>query len=271
MNPDPDKNTPATIIYIPHGGGPMPLLDETSYRDMNRFLRDFPQTINKPDTIIVISAHWEEPVVSITSGRNLPIIYDYSGFPPAAYELQYPAPGKPELAEQVHTLLSQQQIPAKLDAQRGFDHGLYIPLMLMYPEADIPCIQISLADSLDAEFHIRIGQALAELKNQNLLIIGSGFSFHNMQALMQGSPDRFDAKNEAFEQWLAQTCSADNFTLAEREHRLVNWQQAPHARYCHPREEHLLPLHVCFGLAASQAKTIFQQPVINFIASAYQW
>jgi aromatic ring-opening dioxygenase catalytic subunit (LigB family) len=238
---------------------------------MNRFLRDFPATITKPGAIIVISAHWEEPVIAITAAASPPLLFDYHGFPAETYEYQYPAPGSPKLAERVEGLLQGAGIDSRLDHQRGFDHGMFVPLMMMYPEADIPCIQLSLAASLDAAEHLRIGQALATLKDENLLILGSGFSFHNMQALMNKNDDSIDQCNQEFETWLAQTCSDQSLSEQERETRLVGWELAPHARYCHPREEHLLPLQVCYGVGQSAATTVFQDKVAGFFSSAYQW
>jgi len=261
----------ATIVFIPHGGGPLPLLNEPGHAAMNRFLRELPTTIAKPEAIIVISAHWEEPVITITAATSPPLLFDYYGFPAETYQYQYPAPGNPELAEHFQGMLQQAGIGANLDLVRGFDHGMFVPLIMMYPEADIPCIQISLAVSLDAAEHIRIGQALGKLKNENLLILGSGFSFHNMQVMVSKKDDSTDHGNQEFETWLAQTCSNQNLSEKERETRLVDWELAPHARYCHPREEHLLPLQVCYGIAGSAATTVFQNKVAGFISSAYQW
>ena len=264
-------NCKATILFIPHGGGPLPLLNKPGHAAMVRFLRGFPATIEKPDAIIVISAHWEEPVVTITAAASPSLLFDYYGFPAETYEYQYPAPGNPKLAERLEGLLQSAGIDSRLDHQRGFDHGMFVPLMMMYPEADIPCIQISLAASLDAAEHVRIGQALGTLKDENLLILGSGFSFHNMQAMMSKSDSSIDQRNQEFETWLAETCSDQNLSEAEREARLVAWESAPHARYCHPREEHLLPLQVCYGIAQSAATTVFQDRVTGFMTSAYQW
>ena len=261
----------ATILFTPHGGGPLPLLNEPGHAAMNRFLRGFPATIEKPDAIIVISAHWEEPVVAITAAASPSLLFDYYGFPAETYEYQYPAPGNPKLAERIESLLQSAGIDSRLDLQRGFDHGMFVPLMMMYPEADIPCIQVSLAASLDAASHVRIGQALGTLKDENLLILGSGFSFHNMQALMNKNDDSIDQRNQEFETWLAQTCSDQSLSEQERETRLLAWEQAPQARYCHPREEHLLPLQVCYGVGQSAATTVFQDKVAGFITSAYQW
>ena len=261
----------ATILYIPHGGGALPLLDEAGHGAMNNFLRGFASTIAKPEAILVISAHWEEPVITITAADKPQLYFDYFNFPPEAYEYQYPAPGDPKLAERVQQVLRQATIDSRLDYDRGFDHGLFIPLMMMYPDADIPCIQISLSNSLDAGLHVQIGNALSGLRSENLLILGSGFSFHNMEVFMSKPPGQLDERNRAFETWLAQTCSDSWIDETEREARLVDWQQAPHARYCHPREEHLLPLQVCYGVGQSAAKTVFQDEVAGFLTSAYQW
>lgn len=261
----------ATVIYIPHGGGPLPLIDEAGNRNMNAYLRSIPESISSPDAIIVISAHWEEPVVSITSNPNPALLFDYYGFPPETYEYQYPAPGQPQLAERAAGLLREAGIEVRLDDDRGLDHGVFVPLLLMYPEAGIPCIQISLCDSLDPAFHIEVGRALSSLKAENLLILGSGFSFHNMQVFMKASTED-DPENLAFEQWLAETCSDRNLSENEREHRLSHWEQAPGARYCHPREEHLLPLQVCYGMAGGPGEVSYQKATANqIVCSAYRW
>ena len=218
-----------------------------------------------------VGAHWEEPVVSITAASRPELIYDYYGFPPETYEYRYPAPGHPALAERMRAMLENAGIEARLDRERGFDHGLFVPLLLMYPDADIPCIQLSLAASLDPALHIETGRALAGLNDEPLLFLGSGFSFHNLRELMGKKDASIDPRNQAFETWLGETMSAAQLSDDEREARLLGWESAPHARYCHPREEHLLPLHTCFGFAGGAAKTLFQQPVAGFIASAYEW
>ena len=261
----------ATIVYIPHGGGPLPLLGEPSHAELVRFLGELPAGIERPDAILVVSAHWEEPRPTLTAGPAPPLIYDYYGFPPETYEYEYPAPGAPALAERAYGLLEGAGIDARLDPQRGFDHGLFVPLMLMYPRADIPCIQLSLCASLDAETHVRVGRALAPLRNENLLVLGSGFSFHNMQALMSKRDDAPDPRNLAFEDWLRETCSDASLDEDARAARLADWAAAPHARYCHPREEHLLPLMVCYGIAGGPAELAFRGPVARFTASAYRW
>jgi len=261
----------ATIIYIPHGGGPLPLIDEANNKNLNTYLRSIPQTLERPDAIVVISAHWEESVISITASEKPSLLFDYYGFPPETYEYEYPAPGHPQLAKRAAGLLNEAGIEARLDDERGLDHGVFIPLLLMYPDADIPCIQISLSESLDADLHVRIGKALAALKTENILVLGSGFSFHNMRALMSNDTTEIP-ENLAFEQWLAETCGDRNLSEAEREQRLTQWEQAPGARFSHPREEHLLPLQVCYGMAGGPAEVSYQKTTVNYIvSSAYRW
>ena len=249
----------------------MPLMGDPGHAGLNRFLGGYADTIDKPSAIIVISAHWEEAEIAITAAAVPPLLFDYYGFPAETYEYQYPAPGHPELAARVHELLGKAGIESKLDVERGFDHGVFVPLLLMYPGADIPCIQISLSSSLDAALHVRIGKALGALKKERLLVLGSGFSFHNLQVMISKSDGAIESRNQAFEDWLAQTCCEPGLPEAERERRLLDWQEAPHARYVHPREEHLLPLQVCYGIGQAAARKVYQEPVAGFLCSAYQW
>ena len=261
----------ATIAFIPHGGGPLPLMNDRNHENLVRFLREYPSTIPKPDAIVVVSAHWEADEVAITAASSPALLFDYYGFPPETYQYEYPAPGHPQLAERVHGLLSQAGIASRLDPERDFDHGVFVPLMLMYPDAEIPCIQLSLCSNLDAAHHVRVGKALAALKSENLLVLGSGFSFHNLPVIMGSRSGAEDARNREFEAWLAQTCSDVELAESERERRLVDWVSAPHARYCHPREEHLLPLQVCYGIAQAPAQTVFHDTVGGLLTSGYQW
>ncbi|WP_455217188.1 DODA-type extradiol aromatic ring-opening family dioxygenase [Kaarinaea lacus] len=273
--------TPAPVLFIPHGGGPLPLLEmkklestktgTTPHESMVRFLQEITPTLGKPSAILVISAHWEEHVPTITSGKSPSLIYDYYGFPDESYEIQYPAPGDPELARTIHQLLAEHGIEAVLDDQRGFDHGLFVPLKIMYPDASIPCVQLSLLNNLDAGKHVQIGKALSELRNQDILVLGSGFSFHNLRAMMSGTPGQVDEQNEDFEQWLVNTCTDASINEEERAKQLSEWGNAPSARYCHPREEHLLPLHVCYGMGQSAAKLVFNDYVIGKKTSAFLW
>ena len=246
------------------------MLGDPAHEEMVQSLRSVAANTERPEAIIVVSAHWEERVATITSAANPGIIYDCYGFPPESYEIQYPAPGNPELARRLQSRLRDHGIDAELDADRGFDHGLYIPLKIMYPEADIPCIQLSLLASLDPAAHIALGAAMSDIGSDGILVIGSGFSFHNLKAFFSSDTSQADAGNEAFERWLIDTCSDPGLDESDRAHRLLYWENAPHARYCHPREEHLLPLHVCYGMTKRPAAAL-ELNILNKKASFYIW
>lgn len=267
----PSPGNKAPILYFPHGGGPLPLLGDAGHQNMIDFLTKLTPTLPKPTAVLVISAHWEEEIPTITSGAAPAIIYDYSGFPKESYEITYPAPGDPALARQIYRLLKNAGIDSRLDDRRGFDHGLYVPLKIMYPAADIPCVQLSLVHGLDPEVHLRLGDALRDLRNQPLLIIGSGFSFHNMRALDFSGRIIPDPRNESFQEWLIDTCTRSGLSSDERKKLLAEWTGAPHARYCHPREEHLLPLHVCSGIAGSTGRLAFDGQVLGKRTIAVLW
>lgn len=260
----------AQIVYFSHGGGPLPLLGEANHKAMIDFMVQLPSRLKKPDAILVVSAHWEENLATVLGAQAPPMFYDYYGFPPEAYEISYPAPGNPDLANQVVNLLTQKNISARIDSQRGFDHGLFVPLKLMFPKADIPAIQLSLLHNLDPSAHIALGKALRALMDENILVLGSGFSFHNMKAFSWQGNNTPDPANEAFQNWLIEVCSG-TLSQSEREQLLVEWEKAPSARYCHPREEHLLPLHVCVGMAEKPASTIFDDYILGKRSVAFLW
>ncbi len=270
-NMDGSSNT--RVLYLPHGGGPMPLLGDPGHASMVEFLRDFGALGRKPSAVLLISAHWEAPQPTIISNANPGLYYDYSGFPPAAYDLDYPAPGEPELAQQVHRFLSDAALNPAMESERGFDHGVFVPLILMYPKADIPIVQMSLVRGLDPQRHIDIGRALSSLDWEGLLIVGSGMSFHNQRAMM--SPDAtMHAKGEQFHEWLHETCARPGLTEGERIARLVHWETAPYGRFCHPREEHLMPLHVCCGAAAAiapYAQVVYHDNIMKTKVSGLLW
>ena len=260
----------AQIVYFSHGGGPLPILGDPGHQKMVDFMLQLPAQLHKPDAILVISAHWEESAATLTGAQNPPMLYDYYGFPDKAYEITYPAPGSPALASRISEILSSAGIPNRIDPQRGYDHGLFIPLKLMYPGADIPCLQLSLLRGLNPARHIALGAALRQLSTENILVIGSGFSFHNVRAFSWQSPDAPDPANDAFQDWLIETCTAE-IPQSEREQRLVAWEKAPSARYCHPREEHLLPLHVCLGMADQPARLVFDDYILGKRGVAFLW
>ncbi len=260
----------AQIVYLSHGGGPLPILGDESHQAMVEFMRQLPSQLRVPDTILVISAHWEESAATLMGAPYPPMLYDYYGFPDEAYDISYPAPGNLELATRIAALMRNTSIPVRIDSQRGFDHGLFIPLKLMSPKADIPALQLSLLRGLDPAAHISLGRTLCELEDENILVIGSGFSFHNMKAFSRQAVYTPDPANDAFQDWLIEVCSGQ-ISNAEREQQLIDWTKAPAARYCHPREEHLLPLHVCTGMAAKPAKVIFDDYIMGKRGVAFLW
>jgi aromatic ring-opening dioxygenase catalytic subunit (LigB family) len=247
------------------------LLGDTGHSEMVSHLQEIASKLPKPSAILLISAHWEQEQPTITGSANPGLMYDYYGFPEEAYTISYPAPGEPHLAAEVFKLLDDKGLQPVVDDSRGFDHGMFVPLKIMYPEADIPCVQLSLVNTLDPDIHIRMGEALADVQHEGLLIIGSGFSFHNMKAFFDPGNTQNNAMNEAFESWLIETCGTEDIDEAVRRELLINWTKAPHGRFCHPREEHLLPLHVCYGLNRCASREFFKLNILGKRASFYLW
>lgn len=264
---------PASAIFVPHGGGPLPLFGDVRHTAMIDFLCGIATTLGDPVAIVVVSAHWESDHPTVTAAERPELIYDYSGFPPESYAIEYPASGAPWLAEVITQRLAKAGLMGHLDARRGFDHGLFVPLKLMYPAATIPCVQLSLLRGLDPARHIALGRALAGLRKEGIVVVGSGMSFHNMPYFF-APPAEGQAESEAFHRWLITTCTDPQLSLDERKARLIAWERAPSARLCHPRAEHLLPLHVCFGAAgleAGPASVVFDQPIMDRPAVALMW
>jgi aromatic ring-opening dioxygenase catalytic subunit (LigB family) len=258
--------------FIPHGGGPCFFMDwnpADAWDKMADFLKGIASTLpQRPRAIVLVSAHWLEPSFGVTSGARPGLIYDYYGFPPHTYELQYPAPGDPALAARVAGLLEQAGLPSRADGARGFDHGMFIPLLLMFPDATIPVVQLSLCQSLDPGIHLQAGLALEPLRDEGVLIVGSGMSFHNMRGY--GDP-RFGPISDQFDSWLTRTMAS---APAERHRALLDWAQAPSARLCHPprAEEHLLPLMVVAGAAGQGVgQRVFSDRVMETTLSAYRF
>lgn len=270
MNPNASSRPRMPTLFVPHGAGPCFFMDwnpPTAWNVMADFLRGVAASLpEKPRAILMVSAHWLQPAFSVTAAPRPGLIYDYHGFPPHTYELRYPAPGDPTLAARVAELLGQGALQARQDAQRGFDHGMFIPLKLMFAEADIAVVQLSLRSDLDPQVHLQAGRALQPLRDEGVLIVGSGMSFHNMRGY--GDP-RFGPISDEFDHWLAAAVAAPQ---AERDALLREWEQAPQARLCHPprAEEHLLPLMVVAGAAgASRGCTLLRDRVMETTLSAF--
>jgi 4,5-DOPA dioxygenase extradiol len=261
----------APVMYLPHGGGPMPLLGDPSHGDLMDFLRHLPAQLNSPRAVLLVSAHWEAPAPAVCTDAAPALLFDYYGFPPETYEYRYPAPGDPMLARQVAERLRSAGISCTEVADRGFDHGMFVPMMLMYPQAEMPCVQLSLVKGLDAEQHLQLGEALAGLREQGVAIIGSGMSFHNLRAIGSGVHPQLRTASDEFHHWLTSSMQAGT-GREQRRQRLAEWEQAPWARFAHPREEHLLPLHVCAGAAGYQdAELIYDSPLMGHRVAGFGW
>jgi aromatic ring-opening dioxygenase catalytic subunit (LigB family) len=248
--------TPALpTFYISHGGGPWPWVEgkmRETHRNLEAALQRLPQLVGTtPKAVLMISAHWEEADFTVMSNPNPPMLYDYNNFPENTYQVQYPAPGAPQLAEQVQALLQGAGITARLAPARGFDHGTFVPMFVIYPDASVPIVQLSLQRGLDPQAHLAAGRALASLRNENVLIVGSGSSYHNLRMMGPESKE----PSAAFDDWLQRTLEGADFD--NRTAALASWDAAPSARIAHPREEHLLPLMVAVGAAERDDATRF--------------
>ncbi|MGA0606754.1 DODA-type extradiol aromatic ring-opening family dioxygenase [Phenylobacterium sp. VNQ135] len=253
-------------LYIPHGAGPCFFMAWTrgpadTWARTEAFLRGLVDSLpERPRAILVVSGHWEAPVFTVGSGEAPGLIFDYYGFPEHTYELTFPAPGSPELAARVRGLLAEAGIASAADPDRGWDHGVFVPLKLVTPEADIPVVQLSLKATLDPAEHLAAGRALKPLRDEGVMIVGSGMSWHNMRGF---SPAYTDA-SAGFDAWLAEAVNDPA--------KLAAWAEAPNGRLAHPREEHLAPIFVAAGAAEGEpARAVFRDTVMDVVVSAFQF
>ncbi|HEX2676713.1 MAG TPA: class III extradiol ring-cleavage dioxygenase [Polyangiales bacterium] len=259
------------LAFIPHGGGPWPFVDMGFDKleagrlvDYLSGLRDLPATPAK--AVLMISAHWEEPVPTVMTGAKPALYFDYYGFPPESYQLSWPAPGAPEVAKRVRELLKAANIDSAENSERGFDHGTFVPMLLTYPKADVPTLQLSMRQGLDPAEHLAMGRALAPLRDEGVFMIGSGMTYHDLRGFR-----RADARgvSEAFDEWLRETASLPE---AKRNQRLIEWEKAPQARRAHPREDHLLPMMVIAGAAGSDVgRVAYDDTFMGVRLSAYHF
>ena len=254
--------------FISHGGGPWPWLKDEMPFDMSPLeesLRRIPRELAvAPTAILVISAHWEEREFTVQNNSNPPMLYDYGGFPEFTYHITYPAPGSPAVAARVAELLGDAGIAVRQDPDRGFDHGVFAPLYVAYPDADVPIVQLSIKAGYDPEQHLALGRALAPLRDENVLIIGSGLTYHDLRNL---GPSGAHTSRD-FDDWLALTLTESS--PVARTQALRDWDRAPSARAAHPMEDHLIPLMVAVGSAEDEAgvRIYYQNDFAGFITSS---
>ncbi len=255
-------------LFIPHGGGPCFFMADPAgnWTGMGTFLRGLADRLPAPPkAILVVSGHWETQGFAFTGAETPSLLFDYYGFPEATYQLRYDAPGAPELAARATDLLRQAGLTAHVDTERGLDHGVFVPLKVAFPEASIPVVEMSVDAGLDPALHAAAGKALSILRDEGVLIVASGMSFHNMRGY---GDTRFTAPSEQFDAWLKAAAGAAAPTRTEQ---LNHWEEAPAARLSHPRAEHLLPLMVAAGASEQPGETIYSERVLQTAISGFSF
>jgi aromatic ring-opening dioxygenase catalytic subunit (LigB family) len=255
-------------FFIPHGGGPCFFMDDPRgiWTGMEAFLRGLMTKLpERPQAVLIVSGHWETDGFAFTGAERPSLLYDYYGFPPHTYELRYDVPGSPNLASRAVSLLRDAGLTASVNATRGLDHGVFVPLKVAMPDADIPVVEMSVDRGLDPIKHLAAGRALARLRDEGVLILGSGMSFHNMRGY---GDSRFTAPSQAFDAWLADSTAQAG---AERARRLADWEAAPAARLSHPKAEHLLPLMVAAGTSETPAEHVYAEMVLETAISGFRF
>jgi aromatic ring-opening dioxygenase catalytic subunit (LigB family) len=235
------------VFFLSHGGGPWPWLDgpfREGFAWLEASLKALPAQLPEPPrAVLAVSGHWEEAEFTVSSAAQPGMVYDYYGFPEHTYHISYPAPGDPALAARVRELAAAAGIAVAYDPARGFDHGTFSMMQPIRPEADLPVVSLSMKLGYDPAAHLALGRALAPLREEGVVIMGSGLSYHNLRM--------FDARaaepSARFDAWLRQTLL--DLEPEARAAALERWDQAPFARVAHPREDHLIPLMVAVGAA----------------------
>ncbi|USU05312.1 dioxygenase [Sphingomonadaceae bacterium OTU29LAMAA1] len=260
-------------LFVPHGGGPCFFLDpaggppDRMWRPMQAYLAGLIAGLpERPRAILMISGHWEAADLTVHVGERPDLLFDYHGFPEHTYRLHWNAPGAPDVARRAARLLQDAGHRVGEEAARGWDHGIFIPMMVANPAADVPLVQMSLRADLDPTAHIAVGAALAPLRDEGVLIVGSGMSFHNLRAR---GPQVTPVAAEWDAALIAAVTDADP---ARRRTRVAAWDQLPHARFAHPEAEHLLPLMVALG-AGGDALAIcdYRDVVMGWAVSGFRF
>jgi aromatic ring-opening dioxygenase catalytic subunit (LigB family) len=252
-------------LFIPHGGGPLPLINESQNKDLNDFLRSYNQLT--PKAIVIFSAHYETNEIDVIYDNVDELTFDYYGFPKETYDYKYNPPKDIVLGTEIVTELKKKGYKVT-STKRGFDHGVFVPLMLMFEEANIPVVQISINKNLDANYHIELGKALQFLRSKDILIIGSGYSFHNLREFFSNSNG--DEKNDIFHNQLIDLLTSD-ISEEDRTNRLQQWEQIPHAKYVHPRSEHFIPLLITYGINQDKGNIVLDKEIFNKRTIAVEW
>ena len=234
-------------IFVSHGA---PTLVIESADRTHQFLKGLGSQLEKPESVLVVSAHWEQDTASVSAAVKPETIHDFRGFPDTLYQMRYPAGGAPDLARRVSELLTGAGIAARIDSERGLDHGAWVPMSLIYPDADIPVAQLSVQTALGGEHHLALGNALRPLRDEGILILGSGGLTHNLGELdWSGATITMPAWASEFQEWIFEAIDQN------RKNDMANYRLlAPHASRNHPTEEHFLPLLVAFGAGDASSR-----------------
>ncbi|RFU34754.1 hypothetical protein B7463_g1538, partial [Scytalidium lignicola] len=272
--------TRAASIAITHGGGPMPVLGDPSQKAIIKSLKErIPAllrlgTKEAPRAIVVVTAHWLEKNPTISNAEKHELLFDYYGFPPQSYTFKYDAPGSPQVATEVFNALKSEGFTPEYDDTRGWDHGVFIPFLLIEPAAKIPIVQLSILSSQDASMHFAMGKALSKLRDHNIAIVGSGSaSFHNLRVLFSGILEDPSFKS-LHEKWTdANTAALSKKHAASREKEFDNWRSWPGAYEMHPKggADHFMPLVVCAGAGGEDKTEYFSDETWGINMWTYYW
>lgn len=258
---------PIPSIFVNHGGGPLPLLGDSLHENLVKHLAAIGKTITKPRVILLASAHWETKEPTFLSSSDPGLLYDYYAFPAESYRIQYPAKNSLQVVERARRLLEAGGLKTQVEPKRGYDHGVFVPLKLMYPDADIPVVQVSLPISRDPNLIYRMGHLLAPLRSEGVLILGSGLSYHNLQSFFSSDSSK-SSRSRQFDTALQSACLSNE----NRRGSLCEWENFPHARYCHPTEDHLMPLIFAAGAADCEpCRVIYEDELMGAKISGFQF